>query len=298
MNVPNAIDEKVKHAFFNSNGVKIHYVTLGESTKPLVILLHGFPEFWYSWRKQIPELAIHFNVIAPDLRGYNESDKPKGAKNYVIDLLINDVKGLIHHAGYERAFIIGHDWGGSVAWRLALDHSSVVDKLIVLNSPYPSIFAHHLKTNPRQMLKSWYMFFYQIPVIPEMLISRTLYSSFKKNLQGWAYNKSAFTEDDLQRYVEAIRKPGAIQATLNYYRARFRYKGQLFRKDEERQIQSPTLVIWGKNDRALGAEMTNGMEKHFANSFEIKYIDRCSHWVQHEYPELVNNYIIGFLKND
>jgi epoxide hydrolase 4 len=298
MNSFNTIDKEVTHGFANSNGIKIHYITLGESSKPLVILLHGFPEFWYSWRNQIRELAKHFNVVAADMRGYNDSDKPKGVRNYAMDLLTGDVKELIRHVGYERATIIAHDWGGSVAWRLALDYPSVVEKLIVLNSPYPSIFAHHLKTNPRQMLKSWYMFFYQIPAIPEMLLGRTLYSALKKNMQGWSYNKNAFTDDDIQRYVDAIKKPGALNATLNYYRARFRYKNQLFRKDEGRQIQSPTLVIWGKNDRALGVEMTNGMEKHFANSFEIKFIDRCSHWVQHEYPELVNEYILDFLKSD
>ena len=295
MNSINDIGEKVKHEFVKSNGIKIHYVTLGDRGKPLIILLHGFPEFWYAWRTQIPELAKHFNVVAPDMRGYNDSDKPKGARSYVMDLLVNDVKELIRHAGHETATIIGHDWGGSVAWRLALDYPSVVNKLIVLNSPYPSIFAHHLKTNPGQMLKSWYMFFYQIPVIPEILIRRTMYSFLKKTMQGWAYNKSAFTEEDLQRYVEAFKKPGTITATINYYRAAFRYKE---RKGEGGQIQSPTLVIWGKNDRALGVELTKGMEKYFTNSFEIKYIDHCSHWVQHEYPELVNSYILDFLKTD
>lgn len=286
----------LKHEYAKVNNINLHYVSMGEGK--LVVLLHGFPEYWYGWRNQIPSLSKNFKVIAPDLRGYNESEKPVGIHNYTREILVNDIVGLIRHAGYEKAHIVAHDWGGVIAWWLALDHPEMVDKLSVLNSPYPSIFVRHLKSNPRQMLKSWYMYFFQIPKIPELLLRLALRPALNYVLRSWSYNKNAFTREDVLKYETALRQKGALTAAINYYRAIFRYKPTSRTGVVKKQIQSPTLFIWGKNDRVFCNEVTEGMEKYFSAYLEIKYFDRCSHWVQHENPLAVNEKIIEFLTKE
>ena len=286
------MNESWQHGYAHVNGIRLHYVTQGNG--PLVILLHGFPEFWYSWRHQIPVLAQHFRVVAPDLRGYNDSAKPQGVANYGIDTLAADVMELIRTFDEEKAIIIGHDWGGGIAWVFAAEYPQATEKLIALNCPHPAAFQHHLKTNRRQLLRSWYMFFFQIPWLPEFGIRLTLQWFVEKAFRGMAIRKAAFSDDELQKYAEALKKSGALTAAINYYRAVFR---ELVRHGERsfNKIQCSTLLIWGEEDSALGKELTYCMEPYFSGRFEIKYIPQCSHWVQQEQPELVNRYMVEFL---
>ncbi len=284
----------IEHRFAHVNGIKLHYVTAGSG--PLVILLHGFPEFWYSWRKQIPQLSKHFRVVAPDLRGYGETDKPKGVKNYSSRIIAKDIEELIKSFGKTKAHIIGHDWGGGIAWTLAQHFPHCVNRLVVLNCPLPQELWKHFLTNFTQLRKSWYMFFFQIPGLPERYIGKDLRTFFYRGLRGWSHNKEAFSKEDIEEYVKAFQRPGAITGAVNYYRAAFR-EGLKSENRKITHVQADTLVIWGEDDQALGKELTYGMEKHFKNHFEIKYISNCSHWVQHEYPDLVNRYILDFLKS-
>jgi len=284
----------MQHGFAHVNGVRLHYVTQGAGK--LVILLHGFPEFWYSWRYQIPALAEHFKVVAPDLRGYNDSEKPAGVANYRIDLLTADVMGLIRAFGEEKAIIVGHDWGGGVAWTFAADYPQATERLIVLNCPHPGAFQQQLRSNFRQLRRSWYMFFFQIPWLPEWGIRLNRRRFVEQAFRGMAIRKEAFPDEDLQRYVEALEKPGALTAAINYYRAAFR---ETVRHGERQfaKITCLTLLIWGEEDIALGKELTYNMEPYFTDRFAIKYIPRCSHWVQQEQPELVNQYMWEFLSD-
>lgn len=285
--------ESWQHEYKEVNGIKLHYVKAGQG--PLVILLHGFPEFWYSWRNQIPALSEHFTVVAPDMRGYGKSDKPKGVKNYATKVIAKDIIELIESFGEKKAHIVAHDWGGGVAWTIAQFYPEYIDKLVVLNCPLPAILMKHFFTNFKQVKRSWYMFFFQIPWLPEWRMRKNLKVFFKRGLRGWAHNKDAFTDEDINRYVEAFQDPYALTAAVNYYRASFR---SIFDKEARkiRPMETDTLVIWGEDDEALGKELTYGMEKYFKNNFEIKYISDCSHWVQHEYPDLVNGYILDFLR--
>ncbi|HXG21934.1 MAG TPA: alpha/beta hydrolase [Methylomirabilota bacterium] len=284
--------DSLQHGFAHVNGVRLHYVTQGEGK--LVILLHGFPEFWYSWRHQIPALAQHFKVVAPDMRGYNDSEKPVGVSNYRIDTLTADVMGLMRAFGEEKAIIVGHDWGGGVAWAFAATYPQATERLIVMNCPHPGPLQKHLRSNWRQLRRSWYMFFFQIPWLPEAGIRLNARRFVEQAFRGMAIRKETFPDEDLRRYEEAIKKPGALTAAINYYRAAFR---ETLRHGEREfaQITCPTLLIWGEEDIALGKELTYDMEPYFTNRFEIKYIPRCSHWVQQEQPELVNQYMLEFL---
>ncbi len=202
------------------NGVRLHYVESGNG--PLVLLLHGFPEFWYSWREQIPALAAAgYHVVAPDMRGYNASEKPHGVDAYRTDELVADVTGLIDHFGEENAHVVGHDWGGAVAWQVGIERPERVDKLAVLNAPHPVRFREVLRT-PSQLKRSWYMFFFQLPWLPERFLSARGYESIENIFRDSAKNPEAFDEEDVRRYVEAAAQPGALTGSINYYRALFR----------------------------------------------------------------------------
>ncbi|MBF2004979.1 alpha/beta fold hydrolase [Chlorogloeopsis fritschii PCC 9212] len=277
-----------KHDYIITNGVKLHYVTQGEG--PLMLMLHGFPEFWYSWRHQIPEFAKYFKVVAVDLRGYNDSDKPKEQSAYVMDEFIKDVKGLIKGLGYEKCVLVGHDWGGAIAWCFTYAHPEMVEKLIVLNIPHPAKFSEGLRT-PQQLLKSSYMFLFQLPWLPEVLIQSADYQAIETALKGMAVNKSTFTQADIDAYKDAAAKRGALTAMLNYYRNIFQ---QRLLNPSWGVLEVPTLMIWGEKDTALGKELSYGTEA-YVRDLQIRYIPNCSHWVQQEKPELVNEYMREFL---
>lgn len=278
-----------KHKYIISNKVNLHYVTQGEG--PLMLMLHGFPEFWYSWRHQIPEFAKNFKVVALDLRGYNDSDKPQAQSAYVMDEFIKDVNGVIKGLGYEQCVLVGHDWGGAIAWNFAYAYPEIVERLIVMNLPHPAKFAEGFRT-PQQLLRSWYVFFFQLPWLPEALIQFSDYQAIETAFQGMAVNKSAFTNADIEAYKNAAAKRGTLTAVLNYYR---NFGQQRILSSDWSVLEVPTLMIWGENDSALGKELTYGTEA-YVRDLRIKYIPDCSHWVQQEQPQLVNQYMREFLK--
>ncbi|MBD1845865.1 alpha/beta hydrolase [Cyanobacteria bacterium FACHB-63] len=276
------------HDRIHVNGINLHYVTQGQGD--LILFLHGFPEFWYSWRHQIPEFAKDHKAVAIDLRGYNDSDKPTAPEAYKMSELVADVKGVIEGLGYDRCTLVGHDWGGAIAWNFAYTYPNLLNKLIILNLPHPAKFAQGF-TTPQQLLKSSYIFFFQIPVLPELLIQLDDYKALESAFLGMAVNKSAFSQADLDRYKDAMAKRGALTSAINYYRNAF--QSGIVGKDWG-ILNVPTLMIWGEKDTALGKELTYGTEQYVRN-FQIRYIPNCSHWVQQEQPELVNQYIREFI---
>lgn len=195
--------ESWKHEFIEANGIRFHLVAAGEG--PLVVLLHGFPQFWYAWRHQIPALAARFRVVAPDLRGYGDTDKPPRVSDYRTGILAADVAALVRALGYEKAHLIGHDWGGAVAWTTALEQPQVVDRLAVLNCPHPVAFARALRSNPRQLGRSWYMFFFQLPVLPELVFQLAPQRVVERTFRGMAVRRATFDDEDLRQFRQALR---------------------------------------------------------------------------------------------
>ncbi len=282
----------LEHNFITINGINLHYVSQG--TGKLMLMLHGFPEFWYSWRHQIAEFASDYHVVAVDLRGYNDSDKPQEVAAYQMSELLADVKGIISGLGYEDCILVAHDWGGAIAWNFAYSHPSMVEKLIVMNFPHPAKFAAGLQTW-QQLQKSWYIFFFQIPFLPEFILRANNYQAIASAFTDMAVNKSAFTPEDLAAFRDAAAKPGALTAMINYYRANFKIPPNNLAQDGD-ILDIPTLMIWGEEDRALGKELTYGTDA-YVRDLELKYIPNCSHWVQQEQPTLVNQYMQDFLAN-
>jgi pimeloyl-ACP methyl ester carboxylesterase len=280
---------ELRHGYADLSEVRLHYVEAGEG--PLVVLLHGFPEFWYSWRAQIPALAAAgFRVVAPDMRGYNLSSRLEGVGAYGMPHLTGDVRELIAERGAQRALLAGHDWGGSVAWATAIGHPEVVERLAILNVPHPRRLLQGLRT-PRQLRKSWYIFFFQLPELPERLVSRNRWQGFRDNFEHDA-RPGAFSAADIERYVEAWSRPGAITAMINYYRGAVRQAPQRAVAGIA-PITAPTLVIWGERDRHLGAELAEPEHRDVPQLEGVERLD-ASHWVQHDQPEAVNRLLTEF----
>ena len=232
------------------------------------------------------------------MRGYGETDAPRGKSNYTLDKLVGDVADLIEALGRKRAIVIGHDWGGGIAWATALMRPEVVERLVVMNCPHLKRFSEELRRNPRQMLRSWYVLFFQIPALPEALFRARNYELLARSIRDNAIQKDAFSDADLEYFRAAFRNPYSITAAINYYRANVR-TGFMARSGEggwiDRKIDAPTLVIWGEQDFALGKELTYNMEPLFTGQFELKYIPDAGHWVQQEKPAQVNEYLRSFL---
>ena len=280
------------HRTVEANGIRLHCAVAGEG--PLVVLLHGFPEFWYSWRHQIPPLARRgFQVVAPDLRGYNDSDKPAGVDAYRMSVLVEDVAGLIRAFGAERAHVVGHDWGGALAYAFAMRHPEMTERLAVLNAPHPAPFEQALFGGDlAQLQKSWYMFFFQLPGAPEELLSRDSFR-FLRQFAFRQSRKGTFSPKDIALYLEALAKPGALTGALNWYRAMFPHGAVQARQYPK--IAAPTLVIWGTADQYLNRTLTRGMRPYFSGPFAIRYLPGVSHWVQQEVPATVTRLLLKFL---
>jgi len=280
-----------------TSGLKMRVARAGAG--PLVVMLHGFPECWYSWRHQLRGLSDAFDCVAPEMRGYGETDAPVGVVNYTLDKLVGDVVDLVHALGRERAVIVGHDWGGAVAWATALMRPEIMERLIVLNCPHLKRFSEELRRNPRQLLRSWYMLFFQLPVLPEALFRARNFAALDSALKNGTVRKGAITEDDMRHFREAFKNPYSISAAINYYRANFR-SGLMARSGDgewiDRKIAAPTLLIWGEQDFALGKELTYDMNRLFSGPFELRYIADSGHWVQQEQPEQVNAWMREFLQ--
>lgn len=274
------------------DGVRLHYVEAGAG--PLVLLLHGFPEFWYSWRHQIAALAeAGFHAVAPDMRGYDASEKPVGVESYRIERLVADAVGLIRHFGADRAHVVGHDWGGIVAWQTALRRPQAVDRLVVLNAPHPAAYAREIRS-PRQLLKSWYALCFQLPWLPEAVFRAGDFAVLKRLLRREPVRRDAFSEDDVARYRDAIARPGALTAAIHYYRALGRAALDVLRGPWP-PIEAPTLLIWGERDPYLDVRLTHGLER-WVPRIRVERLADASHWVQNDAPDRVNRLIVEFLR--
>jgi pimeloyl-ACP methyl ester carboxylesterase len=271
--------------------VRLHTVLAGPQNGPVALCLHGFPENWYSWRHQIPLLArLGYRVVVPDQRGYNLSDKPTGIDAYALDRLTADIVGLLAALGRERAVVIGHDWGGVVAWRLAMQHPQRVEKLVVLNAPHPVAFQRELRERWEQRLRSWYALFFQLPALPEALFSLNPLATARLFFARTAVRQDAFDDRDLRLMAAALAQPRALHAMLNWYRAALRRTAS----GPPRAISAPTLLIWGEDDRALSRRLTEGLQD-WVPQLTRHYISNCGHWVQNEAPVEVNAQLEAFL---
>src|SRR3954465_9274383 len=277
---------ELRDGYADVTDVELHYVEAGDG--PLVVLLHGFPEFWYGWRRQIaPLVQAGFRVVAPDLRGYNLSSGPEGFAAYTADKLAGDIRGLIRELGAESAMVVGHDWGGTAAWTLAANHPEVVDRLVILNAAHPRRLNEGLHS-PRQLLRSWYFFYFQLPKLPERRARRRSWRFFKRFLRD---ARPSSTAEELDRYVEAWSQPGAAKAMIDYYRAAVR----LGSKQEIFPISAPTLVIWGQGDRYLGPKLAEPHHDDVPNLDRVERLPNASHWVHHDEAERVNQLLVDFL---
>ncbi|HIK33426.1 MAG TPA: alpha/beta hydrolase [Oscillatoriales cyanobacterium M59_W2019_021] len=282
-----------QHNFVETNRIRLHCVSQGEGE--LVLLLHGFPEFWYSWRYQIPALARYFKVVVPDLRGYNDSDKPDSG--YDLDTLSADIRGLIEALGYQSAHIVGHDWGGAIAWHLAQKFPLMLDRLAILNAPHPHQFVQELTGNLDRLRRNWYVLALQIPGIPEWLRQQNLKEFVKDLFRERAVRKGAFSQEDTSLYQAALEKPGVLAALSNYYRQFLSPQNWLFDWGKSPvPIEVPTLVLWGQEDSLLGQQFTEGLEKLIRAPFKLRLIPQCGHWIQQEVPQTVNRELLNFLR--
>jgi pimeloyl-ACP methyl ester carboxylesterase len=281
------------HRYADLGNVRLHYVEVGEG--PLVLLLHGFPQFWYQWRHQIPALVeAGFRVVAPDMRGYNLSDKPLGVRAYRVELLARDVERLILACGEQTAVVVGHDWGAIAAWIAAMRHPERVEKLAILNVPHPARSLDGL-LSPMQLLRSSYMFFFQIPRLPEEVIRAGDFGLLRSVFRSDPVQPEAFTAEDIERYIEAIAQPGALTASLNYYRALLRYPGET--RALLKRVEAPVLVIWGERDRFLSRRLAEPPRLWVPNLMRVKRLPNASHWVAEDRPLEVNTLLLDFLRS-
>jgi pimeloyl-ACP methyl ester carboxylesterase len=286
------IPEALERRWVEGAGVRLHVRAAGPADGPLVVLLHGFPEFWYGWRHQIAPLAeAGYRVLAPDQRGYNRSDAPSPIAAYDLDLLTTDVAGIIDAAGRDRAHVVGHDWGAMVAWTLAMTHPERIRRLGILNVPHPRVFRRTLRTSPRQLLRSLYALFFQIPALPEWLLGRNDGRGLAGMLR-WSGHPDTFTEADLAAYRRAWRRPGRLRGMLHWYRAAARRapRGESL----DARVDVPTLVLWGARDVALTRQMAAPSAAMCTNG-RLTVLEDATHWVQHDAPETVTRHLLDHL---
>ncbi|MBN2167896.1 MAG: alpha/beta hydrolase [Actinobacteria bacterium] len=286
-------NQEWNHTFIEANGHNFHCVIEGEGEP--VILCHGFPECWYSWRHQIRSLSKRFKVIAPDMRGFGLSDKPKGVKSYMLQDVADDIKGIIEALGYQKASVVGHDWGGAVAWMVAIKYPENVEKLVILDAPHPSGFINTLLSSPLQLMRSSYMAFFNLPVIPELLFSSFNYLPLKMAFKYSTFRRGAFSPEDLEILAGEAARPGALTGGLNYYRALFRNFELIKNRSNLPNVKCPTLVIWAELDLFLGKELTYDLDGYVDNKLTREYVPHCNHWIQQEQPRVVNRLINTFL---
>lgn len=292
-------DLTIRHDYAQVGEVRLHYAECGGGDE-LVILLHGFPECWYSWRHQLPVLGKRYHVVAPDMRGFNLSDKPPRVKDYRIELLVADVVGLIRYFGREQAAVVGHDWGAAVAWAVAQRHPESVSKLAALQVPPPAAWRANFTL--RQLRRSWYMFFFQLPRLPEWWMSANDFARVAQMYRETSARSGAFTDTDIATYKEALRQLGALTGSLNYYRANV-FRSLLRRSKEERRqgsstIRAPTLFIYGEKDFAVLPDTVRDLKRFIDAPYREVRIPDSAHWVQNEAVDEVNAALLEFLDDD
>lgn len=272
------------------NGLSLHVVEAGPAEGPLLILLHGFPEFWWAWRRQITPFAKSgYHVVVPDLRGYNTSDAPQEVSAYRLDTLVADIVALADHYGVERFYLVGHDWGGIIAWGVGTSHSQRLERLVIMDAPHPDLWSEDALTHPTQALRSTYVALFQLPWLPEAALSALDFAGLRAMVEATA-QPDTFKPGEIEQYTQAWAHPGSLTAMLNYYRAlRDRKKPQ-----QPARIQTPTLVLWGEHDSFL--------EQHVARTGlgqcdkgRLCIIQNATHWLHLEEPVRVNDEIIRFL---
>jgi pimeloyl-ACP methyl ester carboxylesterase len=277
----------IQHRQLNVGRLSLHVAELGAGEP--VLLMHGFPTDWEDWRKQMEALAAAgFRAIACDLPGYGQSQRLPSLLDYRATLLTADIAGLIRALQLPRVHVIGHDWGGTLAYCLAAEHPELVNKLIVLNAGHPELFRNALR-HYEQLRRSWYMFLFQLPCLPEWLLTRRAAMSLA--LRGMEVRRGAFSDADLDRHVHAMRLPGAAHAALSYYRAAFREPVRA-----RRMITGPTLALWGDQDRALSSELLLlDLPKHVAN-VTIRHFAEAGHWLHHDLPDEIASHVLNYLR--
>ena len=283
------------------NGVRLHYVTAGSGK--LILFVHGFPEFWYAWKKQLLEFGKDHLAVAPDMRGYNLSEKPPGVEQYQLKFLVEDLRALAEHLGQKSFVLVGHDWGGVVAWAFALHYPKYLQKLVVINAPHPAIFDRELRENPAQQKASEYMLMFRSSQAEEILSANNNAFLFDGVLRE-GLNTGHFTDEDRRAYLDAWSKPGALTGGLNYYRAAHAGppgpgaapgEGSFAGGFPTLTVKVPTLVIWGEKDPYLLTGNLDGLDE-FVGDLAVKRIPDGTHWVIHEKPALVNDSIRAFLR--
>jgi pimeloyl-ACP methyl ester carboxylesterase len=297
----NGISDTFQSQFAEVNGVRLHYVSLGQGK--LIMFVHGFPEFWAEWENQLIEFGKDYQAVAPDMRGYNLSSKPDEIEHYHVKDLIEDLRVLAEHLDHKKFILVAHDWGGAIAWSLAMRHPDWLEKLIIINAPHPAIFARELLYNPDQQSASSYMLLLRSRKA-EQKLSANNYAWLTDALFKWG-SKWEMTEKSREKYVRAWSQPGALTGGLNYYRAsplypptstedEARIKGVMELPQEMFRVTVPTLVIWGELDQALLIGNLKGLDE-YVEDLNVQRIPDGSHWVVHEQPELVNSIIREFI---
>jgi len=282
---------KLEESFIKTNGIQLHTMMAGPQSGPPVILLHGFPENWRCWIRQLPDLVQSgCRVIIPDQRGYNLSDKPQGVKNYRISELTNDILGVIDALDYEKVNLVGHDWGAAVAWMLAYKYPERLHRLGILNVPHPIVMKRFLQRDFEQLRRSWYIFFFQLPWLPEAGLRANDWRGASRAMRG-SGQIHTFTNEDIEKYKEAWSQPGAMTAMLNWYRAAARYPGQI---PKEMRIRVPTLMMWGMKDFALSHRMARP-SMDYCDDGRLIFFPEATHWIQREEADEVNRHLLEFV---
>ena len=288
----------IQHDYANVNGVRLHYAHAGRG--PLILFLHGFPEFWYCWTKQLEEFGRDHHAVAPDLRGYNLSDRPAEVRQYKARVLVEDIRQLAARFESKKFVLVGHDWGGAVAWGLAIAHPELLAKLVIINSPHPVPFARELAHSTAQQDASQYMNLLR-SAKAERVLSEDNYARLQKmTLDGWG--DAASGSADRAAYIGAWSQPGALTGGLNYYRASPLYPpvgddpgaSALNLDPADFMVRVPTMVVWGMRDQALLPTNLDGLEKCVPD-LRIERLPEASHWVMHEQPERLNALIRDFV---
>lgn len=289
----NVIRSPLEFRVFRINGIALHVVLAGPANGKPLIFLHGFPEFWFGWRRQIDHfVSSGYRVLIPDQRGYNLSDKPAGIGSYSIDLLAKDIVGLLDSLTISKAFVVGHDWGAAVTWYLAARYSERISRAAMLSVPHPRVLIQNLIMNPAQLRRSSYIFFFQIPWLPEFILRRRDWALLVRALRDTS-PPGVFSDSDLEQYKESWIRKGALTAMLNWYRAALLCPSKLALDSQASRVKVPALLIWGKNDQFAGEVMARD-SLQYCDDGRLEIFESATHWVQHEEPARLNTLLSQF----